>query len=594
MVAQSSAYWVWILGLVARVASAGAMVVGCAVLAGWAFGLPMLESLLPGMSTMKINTALSAILAGLALWGALRESGRSIWRALCAYGGAGVVALIGLLTLLEYMFGWNSGIDQAPLPDSSALNNAISTGRMAPATALCALLIGAALLLLDTRRGRALSRWMTLGALAIALLALVGYLYDVRSLYAIMPFSSMAFHTALTFAVLCVGLLCARPSRGAIAVLVAQGTGSILMRRLLPAAIGLPLILGWLRLLGQRAGFYDTAFGLALFALSNILVFAILVWRNALYLNRADHQRRQVEQRLLRFNDELEQRVAERTAQLMHANQALEQANLAKDHFLANMSHELRTPLNAIIGFTGTLLMRLPGPLMADQEKQLTTIQSSAKHLLALINDVLDVSRIEAGERGLDLELVACLDLLAEVVDWLRPLALAKGIRLEIEHPGQEIRLLTDRRALSQILLNLVNNAIKFTDQGEVSISLRRTTDDARRTPIEAATGAASVVRPLASVEFNVRDSGIGISPEDHHKLFRVFTQLDTSASRSYEGTGLGLYLCRKLAELLGGQITFQSEVGQGSTFTLRLAEQPYIPAEHDRHDNLAAEIERN
>jgi signal transduction histidine kinase len=200
------------------------------------------------------------------------------------------------------------------------------------------------------------------------------------------------------------------------------------MRRLLPAAIGLPLGLGWLRLAGERAGLYDTVFGLTLFALSNILVFTILVWRNAQYLNQADHERRRVELHLLRFNEELEQRVAERTGQLIDANRALEQANLAKDRFLANMSHELRTPLNAIIGFTGTLLMRLPGPLTFDQEKQLTTVQSSAKHLLALINDVLDVARIDAGERDLELELVACMGLIEEVVGWLNPLAAAKGI----------------------------------------------------------------------------------------------------------------------------------------------------------------------
>jgi two-component system, sensor histidine kinase and response regulator len=390
-----------------------------------------------------------------------------------------------------------------------------------------------------------------------------------------------------------VGLLCARPDRGAVAVLAGQGTGSVLMRRLLPAAIGVPLILGWLRLAGERAGLYDTTFGLALFALSNIIVFATLVWRNALYLNQADHERRQVEQRIQRFNEALEQRVVERTTQLTAANHALEQANLAKDRFLANMSHELRTPLNAIIGFTGTLLMRLPGPLTADQERQLATIQSSAKHLLSLINDVLDVTMIDSGQRELHFDPVACLEVIAEVADWLRPLATAKGIELGIDTQQQEIIVLTDRRALSQILLNLMNNAIKFTDQGEVRVSLRQTTNGERRTTNRAAVDSGAL-RRSSLVEFAVSDTGIGIRQADQTKLFQVFTQIDASSSRSYEGTGLGLYLCWKLAAMLGGQIMFESEYGQGSTFTLLLAEQAPIPADRDHHDNLAAEIERS
>jgi signal transduction histidine kinase len=565
----------------ARAASAAAILAGGFVLCGWALRLPALESLLPGMATMKINTAISLILGGLALWGHLGAPGRRARST--AYGCAAAVALIGLLTLLEYTFGWNIGIDQAPLPAAPATSDAIGTSRMAPATALLFLLIGSALLLLDMRHGQMVSRRLTYGALAIALLALVGYLYDVRSLYMITPYSSITLHTALTFTVLCVGMLCARPDRGALAVLAGQGAGSALMRRLLPAAIGVPLMLGWLRLAGERAGLYDTTFGLALFALLNIVVFATLVWHNALYLNHADHARRQAEQRIQRFTEALEQRVIERTTQLTAANHELEQANLAKDRFLANMSHELRTPLNAIIGFTGTLLMRLPGPLTADQERQLTTIQSSARHLLALISDVLDLSRIEASKRELYVEPVACQDVIAELIDSLRPSATAKGIGLKSDLPQQEIILLTDRRALSQILLNLVNNAIKFTDHGQVSVGVRTERRELR------AESAQSIL-----VVFSVCDTGIGIRKEDQTKLFQVFTQIDASSSRSYEGTGLGLYLCQKLAALLGGWIRCESEYGKGSTFTLLLAEQAHIPVDHDRHGNIATEIERS
>ena len=239
---------------------------------------------------------------------------------------------------------------------------------------------------------------------------------------------------------------------------------------------------------------------------------------------------------------------------LQEKNVELENANLAKDRFLANMSHELRTPLNAIIGFTGTLLMKLPGPLNADQIKQLQTIQSSGKHLLSLINDLLDLAKIESGKVTLNLESVMCQDLIDEVRSALLPLAEKKGLQFVITSPTQDQEVKTDRRALSQILINLCNNAIKFTERGQVGIELHDFSDGER--------GLAKIT---------IRDTGIGIRPEDQVKLFQAFTQVGTSGARRYEGTGLGLHLSQKLAELLGGHIGFESEHGNGSAFTLTL-----------------------
>src|SRR5215813_4010122 len=154
--------------------------------------------------------------------------------------------------------------------------------------------------------------------------------------------------------------------------------------------------------------------------------------------------------------------------ELQEKNIELENANLAKDRFLASMSHELRTPLNAIIGFTGTLLMKLPGPLTVDQDKQLRTVQGSARHLLSLINDLLDLAKIESGKVELRLEPVICQRVVQEVATALRPLAETKGLVFEVTTPTVDLIIQTDHRALSQILLNLTNNAIKFTEQGEV------------------------------------------------------------------------------------------------------------------------------
>ena len=237
---------------------------------------------------------------------------------------------------------------------------------------------------------------------------------------------------------------------------------------------------------------------------------------------------------------------------LQEKNLELENANLAKDHFLANMSHELRTPLNAIIGFTGTLLMKLPGPLTADQGKQLKTVQGSAKHLLSLINDLLDLAKIASGKVELNPGPVVCQDLLEEVAMALRPAATAKGLKLELSVPQQDLEVLTDRRSLNQILINLTNNAIKFTESGSIRIEVERTGADGRRL-----------------VEFRVVDTGIGIRPEDQAKLFNAFSQLDSTAIHRHEGTGLGLHLSQKLATLLEGRIHFQSEYGKGSTFAL-------------------------
>ena len=240
---------------------------------------------------------------------------------------------------------------------------------------------------------------------------------------------------------------------------------------------------------------------------------------------------------------------------LQDKNVELENANQAKDRFLATMSHELRTPLNAIIGFTGTLLMKLPGPLTQDQDKQLRTVQSSGKHLLALINDLLDLAKIEAGKVDLHLEPTSCQGVLEEVATAMRPQAQEKGLTLEVTLPVASVMVETDRRALSQIVFNLTGNAIKFTERGTVHIKLAR----------EHLSGQIAI---------SIEDTGIGIRSEDQVKLFEAFSQVDASRRRR-EGTGLGLHLSQKLALLLGGQIKFKSVLDQGSTFTLLLTQKP-------------------
>jgi PAS domain S-box-containing protein len=239
---------------------------------------------------------------------------------------------------------------------------------------------------------------------------------------------------------------------------------------------------------------------------------------------------------------------------LQAKNSELEAANAAKDQFLASMSHELRTPLNAIIGFTGTLLMRLPGPLTAEQEQQLRIVQSSGRHLLSLITDILDLAKIEAGKVELYLEPVNVHEVVDEVRESLRSMATDKKLDFGVRLPDRPTLVVSDRRALAQILLNLTNNALKYTDAGSVVISVARS---------EAPHGSHCLI--------SVQDTGVGIKPEDRSRLFQAFEQLEPLSTRRVEGVGLGLHLSQKLALLIGAQLSFTSEPGVGSTFVLAL-----------------------
>ncbi|HYL56449.1 MAG TPA: ATP-binding protein [Gemmatimonadales bacterium] len=235
-------------------------------------------------------------------------------------------------------------------------------------------------------------------------------------------------------------------------------------------------------------------------------------------------------------------------------NAELDQAGKLKDQFLANMSHELRTPLNSVIGFSDLLLSMLPdnGPDAATQRDYLETIARNGRHLLELINELLDLSKIAAGRMELRFEPLDVHDLLREAADSVRALVEGRKHKLAIEPPRAHVRVQADRGRLRQVLLNLLSNAIKFTtDGGRIALSAR--------------------LEETGHVRIAVSDSGIGIAAEDQGKLFKEFVQLDASASRRYEGTGLGLALSKRLVELHGGTIGVDSELGKGSTFWFTL-----------------------
>ncbi|MCX5675905.1 MAG: ATP-binding protein [Planctomycetota bacterium] len=262
-------------------------------------------------------------------------------------------------------------------------------------------------------------------------------------------------------------------------------------------------------------------------------------------------QDKALQERLREYTDNLERMVAEKTAELREVNTELVRANQLKSQFLANMSHELRTPLNAIMGFAEAIRDGVAGEPTAEQREFAGDIHQAGRQLLGMINDILDLAKVEAG--AMELTLVPCdlAVLIDEVVRVARGIARRKGIDLRTDVEPRPLEVTADALKIKQVLYNLLSNAVKFTGTGG-------------RVSVEA--------RPKKeTVEVRVSDTGIGIAPEDLVTIFEEFRQVDSALTRQHEGTGLGLALTRRLVELHGGEITVESQPGKGSTFTVTL-----------------------
>lgn len=286
---------------------------------------------------------------------------------------------------------------------------------------------------------------------------------------------------------------------------------------------------------------------IALFILS---ILTLIMVARARRIVNLDHERKLAEKQLQEAHDNLEIKVLERTAQLAVAKDQAEAANRLKSIFLATMSHELRTPLNSIIGFTGILLQGLAGKLSSEQAKQIGMVQSSSRHLLELINEVLDISKIEAGEMEMYISTFDVAESISSVIESLVPVSQKSNIDLTLKIALEVGQISTDRRRFEQILVNLIGNAIKFTVRGEVQVHC--------------------LVKENHLI-VKITDTGIGISHDDLKHLFVEFSQLNSGLTRSKDGAGLGLSISRKLAHLLDGEITIKSVFGEGSTFTVVL-----------------------
>jgi signal transduction histidine kinase len=270
-------------------------------------------------------------------------------------------------------------------------------------------------------------------------------------------------------------------------------------------------------------------------------------------------ERERLYEALKEVSSGLERKVREATAELVRQNELLrrqaiqlEQASALKSQFLANMSHEFRTPLNAILGYTSMLLKGVLGPLDEEQTDGLGRVDSNARHLLGIINDILDISRIEAGRMPLRLADFRMAELVGEVLAEVEPLVARSPVQITAAIDRRLPPVRSDRQKVKQIILNLLVNAVKFTPHGTITVSAERD-------------------RRARTLAIAVADTGLGIAPEDQQRIFEDFQQADSSPTRSHTGAGLGLAICRRLAVMLGGEIRLESRLGMGSTFTLVL-----------------------
>jgi len=531
---------------VPSIAGAAVVVLGAFVLAGWALDLEFVTTAARGFPMIP-QTALCFVLSGGSLIMAVRPrrnaTTEAIQQTLAAF-----VGIIALITLYEYARGSGAGIDLLLFGDKLVDMPWSPPGRISVNSAGTLLLYALALLFIphDRRQRDHRAQWFATPALLIPLVAILGYVFGVKGMYSLSHSTGMAVPTAIGQLILGVGILFANRERGIPSLLLDEGAAGVLTRRLLPAALVAPIILGLIRLAGETAGFYETEFGVSIFAVSTIVVFVLLVLWSARALRESDKERVD----LLAMEKNARAIAEHARAEAEAARAEAERANTIKTDFLAVMSHELRTPLTAIMGYEELLSDGITGPVTELQRQQLGRINASARHLLGLIDEILTFARVDIGRERVRYESMSVNQTLTEAAALIESMAAAKKLKYTIELLGEDQSIQTDGTKLRQMLVNLLSNAVKFTDQGEV----RLTTSVRDR-----------------MLEIRVSDTGVGIDAANIETVFEPFWQAEQNVTRKSGGTGLGLSVTRKLARLLGGDVSVASSLGAGTTFLLTL-----------------------
>jgi signal transduction histidine kinase len=517
------------------------------VLIGWALDLPVVTG--PGTANFRMLpiTALCFVLAGVSLVLATVRRASVRTEAVQQTLAAGV-ATVALLTVYEYLRESGPGFDLLLFGREVSRVPSFPPGRMAINSAAAMMLYALALLSLphDQRRRDMRSQMFATPGLLIPVIAIIGYVFRVREMYSFSLQSGMALSTAITLLVLGLGIVFVSRERGVASLFLDEGPAGVLTRRLLPAAILAPVVLGILRMAGESAGVYETEFGISLFAVASILTFVLLVVWSARVLRDTDKERLD----LLQLEQQARAHAEHARNEAETARAEAERANTSKTDFLAVMSHELRTPLTAIMGYEELLSDGITGPVTELQRQQLGRINASARHLLGLIDEILTFARVDIGRERVRWESMSVNQTLNDAASLVEPMASAKKLRFLTELLEEDQAIQTDGTKLRQMLVNLLSNAIKFTETGEVKLS--------------------SGVRN-GLLEIQISDTGVGIAAENIEFVFEPFWQAEQTATRKTGGTGLGLSVTRKLARLLGGDVTVASRVGTGTTFLLTL-----------------------
>ena len=700
--------------LVSIVAGLLSAVIGGLVLIGWWRDIDALRTIIPGLIPTIPNTAVAAILGGLAVLSAVRAERDARFNTVTLWLAAALTVL-GTLFVIERALTVDLGIDLLLFGNSVKGWEGTSPGRPAINSAVVMMVDGLALLLLDvkTERDRRPSEGLSAVGAVIAFIAIVGYMYGVRGLYSFGPRTGMALLTAIMLCILSVGILFVRPSQGAVSYIAVADPSGAMVRRLIPAALIVPIGLGALWLLASDTNWVSREGGVSAFVGAVLITFLLLVMLAASVVRKTDAERNELlvraesaravaeraadragrlrrtaealssaltpiavarvivseglpalgatgseiavltpdavmldlmavsglpadvadawrrfpvtsrvpladavrgtEPVLLASSAEIASRYPDLSSVLERVNvramivtpmvvdgkplgslsfsfnssrgfdendvtftrtlgqqcaQALERARLfaaeqsaradaeaanrAKTEFLAMMSHELRTPLNAIAGYTELLELGISGPVSDMQREQLGRIRRSQRHLLGIIEDLLDLSRLEHGvPADIDLGPMPVHETLGSLEALIAPQLRARNLTYIYNPAAVELMAYSNRARVEQIVLNLLSNAIKYTAPG-------------------GRVGLASDLRD-GHVEVRVSDTGHGIPPEKLESIFEPFTRVEMDLTRTTEGTGLGLAISRHLARAMNGDLTARSDVGRGSIFTLTL-----------------------